>query len=201
MSLRKNNVQAADGNMSSQPTKRLTKRQWRDHLKALLQKESPHSSVQISHQICENLTEFLADKKGVWAGYLALPQEPDLNPVFRHSLNIEWAYPRMEADHLVFYISQNFIKGPFGVMEPSEDSQKLSLDELDGILVPGLGFNKKGRRLGKGRGFYDRALADYKGPKIGVCFDCQVVEEDLPEEEHDIRVDALVTEEAIIQCK
>lgn len=201
MSLRKNKVQTADGDTSQQLMKRRTKRDWRDHLKALLQKESPHSSVQIQHQICENLTEFLQNKKGIWAGYLALPQEPDLNPVFRHSSHIEWAYPRMEADHLVFYISQNFIKGPFGVMEPSEDSHKMGLEDLDGVLVPGLGFNKKGRRLGKGRGFYDKALASYPGPKIGVCFDCQVVEEDLPEEEHDIRVDVLVTEKEIIQCK
>ena len=198
MSLLKSKVQAAGGGI----TKQLTKRQWREHLKALLKKEFPHSSVQIQNQICENLTEYLQSKTGVWAGYLALPEEPDLNPVFRHSENIEWAYPRMEADHLTFYISQNFIKGPFGVMEPSEDSRKLYPEDLNGVLVPGLGFDKKGRRLGKGRGFYDKALAAYKGPKIGVCFDCQVVVDgELPEEEHDIRVDVLVTEKEIIQCK
>jgi len=189
MSLRKNKVQAD------------VKRQWRDHFKALLQKESPHSSVQIQNQICEHLNEFLETQKGIWAGYLALPQEPDLNPVFRHSEKIEWAYPRMEADDLVFYISRNFIKGPFGVMEPSEDSQKMFPEDLDGILIPGLGFNKKGHRLGKGRGFYDKALEGYKGLKVGVCFDCQVVDADLPEEGHDIRVDVLVTEKEIIQCK
>ena len=177
------------------------KRQWRDHLKTLLQKESPHSSVQIQQQICENLMDYLENQKGIWAGYLALPQEPDLTSVYRHPEPIEWAYPRMEADHLTFYISQNFIKGPFGVMEPSEDSRKLYLEELAGVLVPGLGFNKKGRRLGRGRGFYDKALADYPGPKIGICFDCQVLEQDLPEEAHDIRVDILVTEKEIIQCK
>lgn len=197
MSLRKNHRQAGEPELAS----RRSKRQWRDHLKALLEKESPHSSVQIQSQICENLRDFLKDQKGVWAGYLALPQEPDLNPVFRHTPRIEWAYPRMEAEHLAFYISQNFIKGPFGVMEPAEDSRKLILEELQGVLLPGLGFNKRGHRLGKGRGFYDKALAHYKGPKIGICFDCQVVGEELPEEEHDIRVDVLVTEKEIIQCK
>lgn len=177
------------------------KRQWRDHMKALLQKESPHSSVQIQQQLCENLQEFVAAKRGIWAGYHALPQEPDLSTVFSHSEQIEWAFPRMEAEDLTFYISQNFIKGPFGVMEPSEDSRKLDLEELTGILVPGLGFNKNGNRLGKGRGFYDRALADYKGLKIGVCFGCQVLQEDFPVEEHDVRVDFLITENEIIQCK
>jgi 5-formyltetrahydrofolate cyclo-ligase len=176
------------------------KRQWRSHMKALLQKESPHSSVQIQQQICEHLTEYLKNQKGIWAGYWALPQEPDLTPAYRHADHIEWVYPRMEADHLTFYLSQNFIKGPFGVMEPVEDSRKLDLEEIAGILVPGLGFNKKGCRLGKGRGFYDKALADYRGPKVGICFDCQVLEQDLPEEKHDIRVDVLVTEKEIIQC-
>jgi len=177
------------------------KTRWRNHFKTLLQKESPHSSATIQHQICDQLTSYLHDKKGVWAGYLALPLEPDLSPVFRHAPHIEWAFPRMEANHLTFYISQNFIKGPFGVMEPSEDSQKLHLGELTGVLVPGLGFNKKGRRLGKGRGFYDKALATYSGPKVGVCFGCQVVDDELPTEEHDISVDALVTENEVIICK
>lgn len=190
MSLRLNNMQSWG------------KRQWRDHMKTLLQKESPHSSAQIQQQLCENLSEFLQKKQGIWAGYLALPQEPDLSPVFRHSQQIEWAFPRMEADHLTFYISHNFIKGPFGVMEPaSDDSRKLDLEELSGVLVPGLGFSKKGDRLGKGRGFYDKALADYKGPKVGVCFDCQILQEDFPVEDHDICVDFLVTENEIIQCK
>lgn len=177
------------------------KRQWRDHLKALLQKESPQSSVQIQHKICDNLEKYLEKQKGIWAGYLALPQEPDLSQAYRNSEHVEWAFPRMEADHLTFYISQNFIKGPFGVMEPGEDSRKLHLEDLNGILVPGLGFNKKGRRLGKGKGFYDKALETYQGLKVGVCFDCQVLEDDLPEEKHDIRVDFLVTENEIIQCK
>jgi 5-formyltetrahydrofolate cyclo-ligase len=176
------------------------KRQWRDHLKALLQKESPFSSVQIQNQICENLKGYLQNKKGIWAGYLALPQEPDLTSLYRQGEPIDWVYPRMEAEHLAFYLSHHFIKGPFGVMEPPEKSQKIPLEELVGVLVPGLGFNKKGHRLGKGRGFYDRALVDYQGPKIGICFNCQVLEQDLPEEEHDIRVDVLVTEKEIIKC-
>jgi 5-formyltetrahydrofolate cyclo-ligase len=173
---------------------------WRDHFKDLLQREAPQSSVQIHQQICENLRDYLQDKSGIWAGYLALNQEPDLSPIYHQTPHIQWAYPRMEADHLIFYISQNFIKGPFGVMEPSEDSQKVHLEDLDGVLLPGLGFNKKGHRLGKGRGFYDRALEAYTGTKVGVCFSCQVVDEDIPEEQHDIRVDALVTEEEYIIC-
>ncbi|MBK9321549.1 MAG: 5-formyltetrahydrofolate cyclo-ligase [Bdellovibrionaceae bacterium] len=173
---------------------------WRDHFKDILQREAPQSCVQIHQQICENLHDYLRGKSGVWAGYLALSQEPDLGPVYGQTSQIQWAFPRMEADHLIFYISQNFIKGPFGVMEPAEDSQKVPLEELSGILVPGLGFNKKGHRLGKGRGFYDRALETYAGPKVGVCFNCQVVDEDIPEEQHDIRVDVLVTEEENIIC-
>ena len=173
---------------------------WRTRFRELLSQENPQSSVQIHQAICEFLISFLADKSGVWAGYLALVQEPDLSPVFEATPHIQWAFPRMEAKRLTFYISQNFIKGRFSVMEPSEDSQKLHLEDLAGVLVPGLGFNKKGRRLGKGQGYYDKALETFQGTKVGVCFDCQVVEEDLPEEKHDVRVDSIVTEKEVIIC-
>lgn len=177
------------------------KEHWRKKFKTLLQKESPHSSVQVQAHLRENLLTYLGDRQGVWAGYHALPQEPDLGILFRQTPRIEWAFPRMESHHLSFYISQNFIKGPFDVLEPAEDeTEKLGLEEMQGILVPGLGFNKKGRRLGRGKGYYDRALEDYKGLKVGVCFSCQVVGETLPAEPHDVAVDVLVTENEVVIC-
>lgn len=176
------------------------KQYWRKHFKALLQKESPFSSVQIQNHLAENISKHLNGKQGIWGGYHALPQEPDLGTLFRHAPDIEWAFPRMESQHLNFYISQNFVKGPFDVMEPSGELEKIPVEEIKGILVPGLGFNKKGRRLGRGKGYYDRALEDYKGCKIGVCFTCQLVDEELPEESHDVRVDYIVTEKEIIVC-
>lgn len=61
------------------------------------------------------------------------------------------------------------------------------------IFVPGVAFDKNGRRLGRGRGFYDRYLSDRKIIKIGVCASLQLVDE-VPVEKHDSLMDFLITE-------
>jgi len=64
---------------------------------------------------------------------------------------------------------------------------------LDMIIVPGLAFDKHGNRLGQGSGWYDRFLAKYpKSYKIGLCYKEQLVDYDLPVEEHDIKMDEVV---------
>jgi 5-formyltetrahydrofolate cyclo-ligase len=63
------------------------------------------------------------------------------------------------------------------------------------VLVPGRGFDRLGGRLGRGRGCYDRALPALRrlGPVVGVAYECQLVAV-VPQEPHDERVDAIVTE-------
>jgi 5-formyltetrahydrofolate cyclo-ligase len=70
-----------------------------------------------------------------------------------------------------------------------------SVHDLDLILVPGIAFTRSGRRLGRGGGHYDRLLASLAPttPRLGVCFSTQIVD-DLPVEEHDMAVDAVITE-------
>jgi 5-formyltetrahydrofolate cyclo-ligase len=58
--------------------------------------------------------------------------------------------------------------------------------------VPGLAFDRFGRRLGRGRGFYDRLLAEIPGQRCGVAFDQQILEA-LPTEPHDSQMHALAT--------
>ncbi|HEV7405910.1 MAG TPA: 5-formyltetrahydrofolate cyclo-ligase [Chthoniobacteraceae bacterium] len=71
----------------------------------------------------------------------------------------------------------------------------IGLDEVDVILVPGVAFTRDGRRLGRGGGYYDRLLAALpaSAARLGVCFEMQILE-DLPDEPHDRKVDAVVTE-------
>ena len=59
------------------------------------------------------------------------------------------------------------------------------------VLVPGIAFAADGHRLGQGQGFYDRALAQHRGPAIGIGFSCQR-DDDLPREEHDRRLDGVI---------
>ena len=63
---------------------------------------------------------------------------------------------------------------------------------IDIVFVPGLAFTKAGKRLGRGGGFYDNLLSNYKGKKTGLCFKEQI-KKDLPCERHDRRVDQVIS--------
>lgn len=64
------------------------------------------------------------------------------------------------------------------------------------LLIPGMAFDKKGGRLGRGKGFYDRFLSEFKGLKVGICFEEQLVDT-VPREDHDVSVDFVVSERGI----
>ena len=63
---------------------------------------------------------------------------------------------------------------------------------LDLVLVPGVAFDLHGRRLGRGRGYYDRLLSQVGGRTCGVAFDEQVVSE-VPVEAHDVLLNCILT--------
>jgi len=90
-----------------------------------------------------------------------------------------------------------------GLKIPSPDKGQFPLDRAEQpaiLLVPGLAFTKKGLRLGRGRGFYDRYLAKSNCITIGLVFDVQLVES-LPCDHHDKTVDFVVTEKHIFDCR
>jgi 5-formyltetrahydrofolate cyclo-ligase len=74
------------------------------------------------------------------------------------------------------------------------------LNQLDFLLVPGVAFDRSGRRLGRGKGFYDRLLAGVTGMKCGVAWDEQIVHE-LPAEPHDIAMDLMLTPSRWADCR
>jgi 5-formyltetrahydrofolate cyclo-ligase len=65
--------------------------------------------------------------------------------------------------------------------------------------VPGLAFDRRGGRLGRGKGYYDRFLLETSGLRVGICFEDQVVEK-IPGEAHDLRMDFLITPAGIFPC-
>lgn len=80
----------------------------------------------------------------------------------------------------------------FGVLEPSPVCPQVPINQLDFALVPGLGFDRAGRRLGRGKAYYDQLLAVFSGTVCGVALDGQVVDE-LPVEPHDRVMDCILT--------
>ncbi len=90
----------------------------------------------------------------------------------------------------------------FGILEPKElYIREFNYKKLDLAIIPGIVFDKKGYRIGYGHGYYDRFLKilnkDVK--KIGLAFELQIADK-IPEEEHDVPVDIVVTEERVLKC-
>ncbi|APG28643.1 5-formyltetrahydrofolate cyclo-ligase [Syntrophotalea acetylenivorans] len=107
------------------------------------------------------------------------------------------AYPRVRGADLEFVQvaeAADLVPGSFGVLEPTGD-QLLSPADLDMVVVPGVGFDRQGGRLGYGKGFYDRGLHCFRRPGylVGLCFELQLLDK-LPAENHDVHMDIIITE-------
>ena len=108
------------------------------------------------------------------------------------------------AENLEFAPVEDFeglVSGRYGVREPGPDRLARSVAANALVLVPGLAFDRQGGRLGRGAGYYDRALADLRRrldqtTVIGVGFAIQLIDR-VPMTSSDERVDAILTEEAL----
>lgn len=89
---------------------------------------------------------------------------------------------------------------PFGAEEPA-GGEALAAGALDVVAVPGVAFDRAGRRIGYGGGYYDRLLRRIAGVPIAVAFSLQVIDGDLPSGGADVPVAAIVTERATIRAR
>lgn len=125
--------------------------------------------------------------------------------------------PVVEGDdlRLLPYRGNEYLKtGSFGILEPTEETapakESTDIDSpsegirqrpeaagppeiLDLIIVPGIAFDRKNNRLGRGKGYYDRLLSAWQIPKIGICFDFQLFDE-IPAEPFDRKMNLVIAE-------
>jgi 5-formyltetrahydrofolate cyclo-ligase len=90
------------------------------------------------------------------------------------------------------------VPSTFGVPEPIGSEIPAAAEDISTIVLPMLGFDRNGGRIGYGAGYYDRFLSKNRNlRKIGIAFACQEVDS-LPVDENDIRMDYIITEEGIV---
>ena len=135
--------------------------------------------------------------------YISVDEEVDTWPLISRALDDgkRVVVPVVSGDedmvHCEVDSRSEFVKGRFGLWEPKH-RREVDVKELDLVVVPGVAFDRRGYRLGFGRGYYDRFLSQVSAPKVGLAFDFQVVP-CIPEDPHDERVDYLATEEGIFR--
>jgi len=165
-----------------------------------------------SREVCERLASWAPTAKaGRLAGYLSFDNEVDVEPFLERRLERDRpvALPRvvdvtsMEYADVADFGSVE--EGSFGIREPVGEA--CALRRLEVFLVPGVGFDRDGGRVGMGWGYYDRTLgrrraADTESDAlfVGICYDCQLSNEALPTDAHDVDMDAVVTERELITC-
>lgn len=104
---------------------------------------------------------------------------------------------RMELATLETF--DDLVMGAHDIPEPREPHRLVPLEEVDAILLPGLRFTEDGHRLGNGGGYFDRLLVRApRARRIALAFEEQVVA-DVPHEEHDVMLDALVTDARVLR--
>lgn len=83
--------------------------------------------------------------------------------------------------------------GAFEIEEPDGDDIA-DISDIELIVVPAVAYDRHGNRVGRGKGYYDRLLADSRAMKIGVGYDFQLVDDDIDTDAHDVPVDIVITQ-------
>ena len=181
----------------------------RNQIRTALKTISPAVRAAASAQTCVRLKQQKIWEEARTVLFFApLPEELDLWPLLVDALaeGKTVALPRFVSRTQTYTAAQlqnlqtDIRTGQFGIREPVERCVEIPLDRVDFVLVPGVAFDLHGRRLGRGRGLYDRLLTEVRGMRCGVAFDEQVVAE-VPAAEHDECADILLTPTLWVKTK
>ncbi len=95
---------------------------------------------------------------------------------------------------------QDLVPGAFGIPEPVPEARLIRPEEIDLAVIPWLSCDGKGRRLGKGGGYYDRYLEGTTFLRAALCWQ-QMMEKEIPVDIHDQRMDVVITENDAIRTR
>jgi len=155
-------------------------------------------------KIFQNLFKipFIVSKKKFLI-YLPVNNEVDTTSIIKNLIRIkvDVFLPAFLSKKLGYAVSkfddfESLVAGPMQILQPKR-IEIVDIGFLDAAIIPGVAFDRRGVRLGYGKGVYDKLLKSFKGLKIGLAYDFQIVNE-LPKEEHDVTVDIVLGENLLI---
>ena len=171
---------------------------------ALTTVERRQMSTAIANSICA--MPAFQDSRTVML-YMALPQEVQTAAILAEGRRQgkRMAVPVVKPYGLVAAElpagERQFQPGPFGIPEPAVGTAILSPEDINCVLVPGVAFDRRGARLGFGKGYYDRFLCRLPAAThmCGLAFSLQIVDH-VPDMPHDVRMQSLATEQGVLIC-
>lgn len=174
----------------------MSKAELRKEIRRRFSETTAEERLSWSEEVCNDLfdNEALVDASTVMAFY-PLPDEVNILPLLDElvEIGVRVLLPEVVSDTEMVLRSYSpeatMLDGGFGT-KVSDTTVFTDYEQIDTILVPGVAFDNEGHRLGRGKGYYDRFLAQIpeSAVKVAVCFPYQIVEQ-VPAEEHDILMD------------
>jgi 5-formyltetrahydrofolate cyclo-ligase len=177
--------------------------------KSLLERRNELSSDEIydKSQIIQlhvlNSVQFLTS--GTVGVYIPIGSEVRTEVIIRKAINAgkKVALPKIESERIRFYqfhdknFKEGLVLGKFGVKEPSNSGKRVN--RVDLLIVPGIGFDNQGSRIGYGRGYFDEYLRKTKVSfSMGLGYEFQLVPYDLPQSPSDQPINGLSTETGLV---
>ena len=169
--------------------------------------KADRADIDIDHQAyCETLDLFLQRSvaDGRWiVVYLAMGDEVNLASLVQahDSPETRFAVTRTPDDSLALTVhpwGEPQEQHPFGYSQPRLDSRQLRDEEIGAVLVPGLAFDSAGRRLGRGKGYYDRFLARLQSDCLLIGITGDYRPESVPVGDYDVSMTHLAYSDEVV---
>lgn len=197
--------------MAQQPTEWRRVKQGIRNLARAHRRNQPNKD-RLSRQICGKLAA-LAEYTGAATVMFYVDAQSEVRT--RHFLPTAWNHgkrivvPYCVQGHLdLFHLegTDELAPGAHRILEPKAElrgraDRRADLDQVDLIVVPGVAFDRRGGRLGQGKGYYDRLLRAARPDTalVALAFECQIFPQ-IPMQPHDVYVHKVITEEAIYEA-
>ncbi len=181
----------------------------RNRLRQILTKITPEARQEKSKRICQTvLASPQYRSASVVMAFLSMQHEVDTTPIILNA----WQNDKTVVVPRVFWQQKHMIAVEINSLDTGVKTEWSGLRnpicetpvpyaDIDLTLTPGLGFDRRGNRLGRGGSYYDRFFmsSGFRAAKWAVAFGIQIQDE-IPYDDQDVPVDAIITEEGFIDC-
>lgn len=162
----------------------------------LLEHEKQAAAREVFDRLEQTAAFMMADRILM---YHSLPDE-----LSTHDFLNKWAgrksffLPRVNGVNLEIlpYDQSRLELGSFHIEEPT-GNDTVEPSEIEMVVVPAVAYDRRGNRLGRGKGFYDRLLKNTSAAKVGIGYDFQLIDE-VPAEPHDVSMDIVITQNSTL---